>query len=118
MARKAKVEPLVVENTETGKKITFEYNRGIIYQMDAEGFSGLNMSENFSNMPFSSAVKMIYYGMLMHQPDTTMEDAVNFFFDVVGMDEEFMSKLGELYADPYEELMNASLKNGKWRMIK
>ena len=118
MAERKAVTPLVLENEETGEKIIFEYDRDMILQMDAEGISGANIGDKLRDMPVSTMVKLVYYGMLIHQPDTTLEDATNLVFEAIGMDHEFLERLGELFSEPYNALMEASLKNGKWRVKK
>lgn len=117
MARKAKAEPIVFENTETGEKIIIEFSRAVIVRMEREGFSGQKVAASIEDMPIDTAIKLLYYGMLMHQPETTLEEATDFFFENVGFSEGFMSRIGELYAEPYTALSEATSKNAKWKML-
>ena len=116
MARKAKAEPIVFENGETGEKITIEFNRAVIMQMEREGFSGQKVTASFEDMPIDTAIHLLYYGMKMHQPNVTLEEATDFFFDNIGFNGDFMSRLGELYSEPYLALKEAASKNSVWKM--
>lgn len=116
MARKAKLEPIVFENAETGEQIVIEFNRAVIVKMEREGFSGQKVAASIEDMPIDTAIKLLYYGMLMHQPKTTIDEATDFFFDNVGLNEEFMGRIGELFAEPYIALQEATSKNAKWKM--
>lgn len=108
------VEPLVFTNSETGKKITVEFNRIIVLQMDADGYSSDFIMEKIHTSPVSTLANVFYYGMLMHQPDTTKEEAIDFFFDNVGISEELITRLAGLYGKTYNEMVNAQRKNSVW----
>lgn len=114
MAKQNKVEPLVFVNGETGETVTIEFNRLIILKMDAEGYSGDLIADKVRNAPLSSMVDLFYYGMLMHQPNTTKEEAADFFFDNVGADEKVLERLTDLFTKPYEDMVTAQRKNSLW----
>ena len=108
------VEPLVFVNGETGEEITIEFNRMIVLQMEKEGYSGERIASEIDNAPISTVADLFYYGMLMHQPGTTKEEAYDFFFENVGVDEKIFSRLAELFTKPYEDMMTAQRKNSLW----
>ena len=115
MAKKTEtVEPLVFVNGETGEEIIIEFNRAVVLRMEREGFSGEAISEGIRNTPLSALTDLFYYGMLMHQPNTTKDEAVDFFFDNVGADEGILDRLARLFTKPYEDMMTAQRKNSLW----
>ena len=118
MAKKENAEPLVFTNGETGETVTIEFNRAVILQMDRDGYSGEKIAEKAQQAPISTLVDLFYYGMLMHQPNTTKEEAYDFFFDNVGADENVLERLTDLFVQPYENMMTAQRKNSRWTMRK
>lgn len=115
MAKKTNtVEPLVFVNGETGETVTIEFNRLVILQMEKDGYSGEKIADSVREAPISTLVDLFYYGMLMHQPNTTKEEATDFFFDNVGADSDIMERLTSLFTKPYEDMMTAQRKNSLW----
>lgn len=116
MAKKSNTEPLVFVNNETGETVTIEFNRRVILRMEREGFGGEALADSMKTAPISSVVELFYYGMLMHQPETTLDEATDFFFDNVGADTGIIERLTDLYAKPYEDMLTAQRKNSRWTM--
>lgn len=117
MAKKAEeIRPLVLTNEEEGKTITIEFNKAVILRMEDEGFSGEVLAEKAQNAPMTAFSTLFYYGMLMHQPETRKEEAVDFFFDNIGADDEIMERLTNLFTKPYQDMMTAKRKNSRWAM--
>lgn len=115
MAKKEnEVRPIVFENKDTGEKITIEFNREIILRMDADGYSKDGIEEKLSAYPLNTIARLFYYGMLMHQPETTLKEATDFFFDHIGQDDDIIERLAELFAKPYNDMMSAQRKNSLW----
>ena len=107
------VKPMVLENHETGKKITVEYNRNTIKRMDQEGVLSAAFIQRMQDSPLTTASELFYYGLLMHQPDMTREEADALLYDEIGLDEKIMERLGELFNAPYESMMSVR-KNSAW----
>ena len=114
MATNKTAEPLVFTNAETGETVIVEFNRSVILRMERDGYSGDAIPEKAKNAPMSTISTLFWYGMLMHQPDTTMEEGINFFFDNVGTDENIMDRLTSLFTKPYEDMLSAQRKNSRW----
>ena len=116
MAKKinATAEPLVFVNGETGEEITIEFNRAIVLRMEREGYSGEVLADEVRKAPISTLVDLFYYGMLMHQPDTTKEQATDFFFDNIGANTDVMERITQLFEKPYTDMMTAQRKNSLW----
>lgn len=108
-----RVKPLVIENKETGKSLTIEFNRATIMQMDRLGLIGSNFAEDFGRSPLNSALTLFYWGLRMHHPEITEEEAEEILFDQVGLGEDIFSRLGELFMTPYTSIMDAR-KNSVW----
>ena len=115
MARKTEeVKPLVFANSETGETITVEFNRSIILRMEREGITGEKIADGINTAPISTVSTLFYYGMLMHQPDTTRQQAEDFLFDNVGLDSNIIERLAKLFEKPYSDLVEAQRKNSLW----
>lgn len=119
MAKKAneEVKPIVFKDSETGETVTIEFNRSIILRMEREGYSGEKISDLVRETPMSAVADLFYYGMLMHQPNTTREEAEEFLFDNVGMSETIIERLARLFEKPYQDLMDAQRKNSRWTVM-
>ncbi len=115
MAKKeATVNPLVIANAETGRAVTIEFNRTIILRMEREGMSSEKVGEAVKTSPLSAINDLFYYGMLMHQPETTREEAETLLFDGIGISGELVERLAALYQKPYEDMITAQRKNSLW----
>lgn len=115
MATKKNVntDPIVFTNPD-GETITIEFNRETVLLADKAGLSGENIQEKLYNSPLTTVSALFYFGMLMHQPDTTEDEAIQFFFDNVGADQELFQRLINLYRKPYNDMATAHRKNSKW----
>ena len=115
MAKKeTTVNPLVLANAETGKTITIEFNRMTVLRMEREGMSSEKVGEAVKDSPLSAINDLFYYGMLMHQPETTREEAETLLFDGIGISADLVERLAALYQKPYEDMMTAQRKNSLW----
>lgn len=110
------VEPLVFVDGETGETVTIEFNRSIILRMEREGLTGEKIAGMVENAPMSTVTDLWYYGMLMHQPETTREEAEAFLFDNIGFDADIIGRLAKLFEKPYADMMLAQRKNSRWTM--
>nr|DAV01109.1 MAG TPA: protein of unknown function (DUF5055) [Bacteriophage sp.] len=107
------VKPLIIENKETGKTLTVEFNRAVIKKMDRLGLIGGNFAEQFNKSPLSTAGMLFFWGLQMHHPEITEEESDAILFDEIGLTEEVMTRLGELFMTPYTSIMDAR-KNSVW----
>lgn len=115
MAKKEiNVNPLVLANAETGKTITIEFNRMVVLQMEREGMSSEKVGEAVKDSPLSAINDLFYYGMLMHQPQTTRAEAEELLFDGIGVSAELVERLAALYQKPYNDMITAQRKNSLW----
>lgn len=107
------VKPLVLENKDTGRKLTVEFNRAVILKMDRLGVIGGDFAESFGNSPLTSTMTLFYWGLQMHHPEITEEEAEAILFDEIGLSTELLSRLGELFMIPYTSIVDAR-KNSVW----
>lgn len=114
MAKKTVIEPLVFVNGETGEEVVIEYNRMTILRMERLGYSGEKVAESIKDAPLSTMADLFYFGMLMHQPNTTKDEAYDFFFENVGFDEKLIERLTGLFMKPYTDMLEAQRKNSLW----
>ena len=107
------VKPMVIENPETGRKLTVEYNRATILQMDRLGVIGGDFLSNATNSPLTVASVLFYWGLRMHNPEVTQEEADELLFDEIGLGDDVLERLSELFMTPYTSIMDAR-KNSRW----
>lgn len=107
------VKPLIFENAETGKTITVEFNRATILKMDRLGVIGSDFLANAAKSPLTVASTLFYWGLQMHQPDMTEEESDTLLFDEIGLGDDVLERLSELFMTPYTSIMDAR-KNSRW----
>lgn len=107
------VKPLVFENKETGKTLTVEYNRATILKMDRLGIIGGDFLANATNSPLTVASTLFYWGLQMHNPEITQDEADALLFDEIGLGDDVLGRLSELFMTPYTSIMDAR-KNSVW----
>lgn len=107
------VKPMVIENKESGKTLTVEFNRATIMKMDALGIVSGDFLANAANSPLTLASTLFYWGLQMHHPEITKEEADEILFDEIGLGDDVLSRLSELFMTPYTSIMEAR-KNSHW----
>ena len=107
------VEPMIIENKELGKKLIVEYNRAIILEMDRHGIINNDFLANAVRSPLSVALTLFYWGLKMHQPEMTEAEAETLLFDEIGLGDDILERLSELFMTPYTAIVEAR-KNSAW----
>ena len=106
-------KPLVLENKETGRTLTVEFNRAIILKMDRLGIIGADFMETAEKSPLTFVSILFYWGLQMHHPEITEDEAQEILFDEIGLQDDLFAKLSELFMIPYTSIMDAR-KNSVW----
>ena len=107
------VEPMIIENKELGKKLVVEYNRAIILEMDRHGIINNDFLASAVRSPLSVALTLFYWGLKMHQPEMTESEAETLLFDEIGLGDDVLERLSELFMTPYTAIVEAR-KNSAW----
>lgn len=107
------IKPMVFENPDTGKKLIAEYNRATILQMDRLGVIGNDFLANATRSPLTVASVLFYWGLKLHQPEITQEEADELLFDEIGLGDDVLERLSELFMTPYTSIIDAR-KNSRW----
>lgn len=107
------VKPLVLENKETGRTLTIEYNRAIILKMDRLGVISSDFMASADKSPLTFACTLFYWGLQMHHPEITEEEAQEILLDEIGLQDNLFARLSELFTTPYTSIMDAR-KNSLW----
>ena len=107
------VKPMVIENKDTGKTYTVEFNRATIVKMDRLGVIGDEFIANSSKSPLNVASTLFYWGLQMHHPEITQEEADDILFDGLGLGNDVLERLSELFMAPYTSIIEAR-KNSRW----
>ena len=108
------VEPIILENKETGKVYTLEYNRASVKRAERMGFN----IKDIENRVMSGVEDLFYYAFFMHHGNSvSREEAESILYDELGgMPDGVLDRLAELYAVCLESLYQDEerAKNAKW----
>lgn len=110
-----KIEPIIIENPDTGVKYTIEYSRATSKRLEREtGVNIFQLQDLLKKAPMDTMSNLFYYGFLMHhEGEIDQEETDDILFNGMGVDEELIEKLVTLYAQAYAS-MRVDSKNPKW----
>lgn len=108
------VDPIKLENKDTGKTYILEFNRASVKRAERNGFNVAEIGEK----AVSGIEDLFYYSFYMHQGNSvSREDAERILYDELGgMPDGVLDRLAELYAVCLESLYQdeETAKNSKW----
>lgn len=113
------VKPIEIDNPTTGQHYTLEFNRASVEWAENRGF---DISALGNGKILSGISDLFYYAFRMHHPNMTKTQTDTILFDTEkgfgGVPEGLAERLGELYAEPYNALVQSeeSAKNSPWTM--
>jgi hypothetical protein len=102
-----KMNPMTIEDPETGKEYTLEFNRKTVSRAEQAGLDVQSIeSKSMTMIPL-----LFWSAFLMHHPHMTREQTDKILFDGLGgLGEEEMAYLGKLYSAPFQTLIARSDK--------
>ena len=105
------VKPIIIHDADNNMDYTLEFNRESIRFAEARGF----VMADVDRFPMTKLPELFYYAFRMHHKNISRERTDRIFFDELGgLSEEAATRLGELYAVPYEALNGGNeSKNSK-----
>lgn len=110
-----KVEPIRLVNKDSGKEYVLEFNRATVKRAEKGGFTLTDIS---SGKVLSGYSELFYYAFLMHHPYMKQADTDRILFEELGgLSDALQTRLVELFAEPYNALVEAKdgdEKNVKW----
>lgn len=108
------VAPIYLENKDTGKQYTLEFNRASVKRAERLGFN----IKDIADKAVSGVEDLFYYSFFMHHGNTvSREDAESILYDELGgLPEGMLDRLAELYAVCLESLYQdeEKAKNARW----
>jgi len=108
------VSPIYLENKETGKQYTLEFNRASVKRAERLGFN----IKDIGDKAVSGIEDLFYYSFFMHHGNSvSREEAERVLYDELGgMPDGMLDRLAELYAVCLESLYQDEdkAKNSKW----
>ena len=111
-----KITPITLTNADTGKTYTLEFNRRTCALAENAGITLPTLTEEHKIM--SVYPELFYHAFLMHHPQTKKAETDRILFDDLGgFTPELMTRLVELFAQPYNTLVKQeedAPKNAKW----
>lgn len=104
-----RVNPIVL-TMEDGTEYTLDFTRKTVEWAERRGFSMDDLSEHM----MIRVPELFYYAFRKNHPNITKQQSDKILFeDMGGMSEELLKRLGELYSQGYESLINSETKNSK-----
>ena len=100
--KETKVNPIVIEMPDSGKKYTLTFTRETVLEAEAEGFA----IDEIDKFPLTRIPQMIYYAfMANHRNEVTKEDTDRILDELGGipsLPEGLLKRLGELYGNAFK----------------
>ena len=104
-----RVKPILL-TMEDGTEYTLEYNRQAIAKAERNGFTVADLDTKM----MVRVPELFFYAFYMHHPNLTKVQTDKILFEEMGgISDEIIKRLGELYAQGYESLVNSDPKNSK-----
>lgn len=113
MAKSERLKPMVITDPDEGREYTLEYSRRTVAKTEQAGLD-INKLESAS----MTMIPLLFWGaFLMHHPHMTRDQTDKILFEGLGgLNEDEMTYLGKLYAEPFQTLI-ASEENGNPRKM-
>lgn len=104
-----RVNPIILTMAD-GKEYTLEFDRKSIEWAERRGFSMDDLSEHMMiRLP-----ELFHFAFRKHHPTMTKEQTDKILYEEMGgLTEEVVTRLGKLYSQGYESLINSDPKNSK-----
>ena len=109
-----KVNPIEIESGD--KRYVLDFDRASVEWAERHGFSVDDLS---SGKAMTGLSDLFYYSFRKNHPNVTKQQSDKILFDEMGgLPEGVAERLGELYAQPYNALIQTeeSAKNSKWKV--
>ena len=104
-----RVNPILL-TMEDGTEYTLEFSRKSVEWAERRGFSIDDLSEHM----MIRVPELFYYSFRMHHSNVTKQQSDDILFEQMGgINEDIVKRLGELWAQGYESLINSEPKNSK-----
>ncbi len=106
-----KIEPVTLTDNDTGMKYVLEFDRDSVKFAEARGFN----IEKISAAPMTYIPDFFFYAFRMHHKNVSREKTDRMLFeDLEGMPDGMLERLGQLWAVPYDALVqDEDRKNAK-----
>lgn len=97
-----KLKPMVIVDPENGKEYTLEFSRKSVVKAEQAG-----LEINALDTKSMTMIPLLFWGaFIMHHPYITRDQTDKILFEGLGgLNEEEMTYLGKLYAEPFQTLI-------------
>ena len=108
---KEKIKPIVLTDSENGDVFTLEFNRESVKYAEMKGFN----IDDIANKPMTAIPNLFYFAFRMHHKSVSREKIDKVYDKLGGLTTAMVERLGALYAEPFEALIQdeEDLKNSK-----
>lgn len=103
-SKSERIKPMVITDPDEGREYTLEFSRKTVSRAEQAGLD-VNQIEakSMTMIPI-----MFWSAFLMHHPHMTREQTDKILFEGLGgLNEQEMSYLGKLYAEPFQTLVSS-----------
>ena len=113
-SKSERLKPMVITDPDEGREYTLEFNRKSVVKTEQAGLD-VNQLESKS----MTMIPIMFWGaFLMHHPHMTREQTDKILFEgLSGLNEEEMTYLGKLYAEPFQTLIAGAEENANPRRM-
>ena len=109
-----KLKPMVIVDPENGKEYTLEFSRKSVVKAEQAG-----LEINALDTKSMTMIPLLFWGaFIMHHPYITRDQTDKILFDGLGgLNEEEMTYLGKLYAEPFQSLIASEVEGSNPRKM-
>jgi hypothetical protein len=100
MAEKERIKPIIIRDKENNKEYTLEFNRDTVKYAEGRGFR----LQDVDNFPMTKMPEFFWLAFRMHHQSVSLNQAERLLERIGGMSSAMATRLGELYAAPFEYL--------------
>ena len=95
-----RVKPIIIRDKANNKEYTLEYNRDTVKFEEQRGFRLVDVD----NFPMTKMPEFFWLAFRMHHQSVSLNQAEKLLEKIGGMSSAMASRLGELYAAPFDYL--------------
>lgn len=98
-----RVKPIILHDEETGEEYVLEFNRESVMFAESKGFDVNDVPKKM----MTKVPEWFYYAFRMHHRNVSREKTDKILFEKLGgIPDGMIERLGELWAVPFESLVN------------
>ena len=97
---KERIKPIIIRDKENNKEYTLEFSRETVKFAEQRGFRLVDVD----NFPMTKMPEFFWLAFRMHHQSVSLNQAEKLLDRIGGMSQAMATRLGELYAAPFDYL--------------